>query len=45
MMAEGHYCRGRLDDRGVGTIAVPALWVYHFPELRRFRLAESSSFP
>ncbi|PYN95849.1 MAG: MFS transporter [Candidatus Rokuibacteriota bacterium] len=26
---------------GVGTIAVAALWLYGFPELRRFRLAES----
>jgi hypothetical protein len=30
---------------GVGTIAVAAHSMYHFPELRRFRLAESSSFP
>jgi MFS family permease len=27
---------------GVGTIAVAALWMYHFPELRRFRLVEDT---
>jgi uncharacterized protein (DUF2062 family) len=26
---------------GVGTIVVAALWMHRFPELRRFRLAES----
>ncbi len=26
---------------GVGTIVVAALWAYRFPELRRFRLADS----
>jgi MFS family permease len=29
---------------GVGTIVVAALWMYRFPELRRFRLAESGRY-
>jgi MFS family permease len=30
---------------GVGTIAVAALWMYRFPELRRFRLVEGATSP
>src|SRR5204862_4479560 len=30
---------------GVGTVAVAALWMYHFPELRRFRLVEDTGSP
>jgi len=26
---------------GVGTIVVAALWMYRFPELRRFHLTDS----
>jgi hypothetical protein len=29
---------------GVGTIVVAALWMARFPELRRFRLVESSPY-
>jgi len=30
---------------GVGTIAVAGLWMYRFPELRRFRLADGGAAP
>jgi len=28
---------------GIGTIVVAALWMYRFPELRRFELADAHS--